>query len=44
MAAAQMAGAALATRFANRVPNASTYIRYLLILILIAGAVKFFIR
>ncbi|MFK7971821.1 MAG: sulfite exporter TauE/SafE family protein [Bacteroidia bacterium] len=44
MAVAQMGGAVLGTRFAIRVPNAAQYIRYLLILILIAAAVKFFLR
>jgi uncharacterized membrane protein YfcA len=44
MASAQMAGAVLGARFANRVPNATVYIRYLLIVILCAAAVKFFIR
>ena len=44
MAVAQMMGAFIGARFANRVPNASVYIRYLLIVIIAAAAVKFFIR
>lgn len=44
MAAAQMVGAFIGARFANRVPNANVYIRYLLIVIIAAAAIKFFIR
>ncbi len=41
MGAAQMVGAWLGARFANRYPKADVYIRYLLIIIVVAAAVKF---
>jgi uncharacterized membrane protein YfcA len=42
MAAAQAIGAYIGAIFANRFPKANVYIRYLLILIVIASASKFF--